>query len=148
MWHWENVDWDAERALRMVEASVASGSEEYPQWRYPPLKPYLGYSGQQRVAAWQRIWVARRLGLMPAPTCCSICRRLTARGQYHNEDYSRPLDAKPVCPRCHFAVHLRFNAPERWNALVLTFATPGCWFENLKVPEMRHRSRTKRRDVR
>jgi hypothetical protein len=147
VWHWENPNWDADKLLRTVELAVASGLRRYPKWPYPVLKPYRGYSGRARVAAWQRIRVALQMGLLPPPSRCSVCRNASNTGHYHCENYSKPLDAKPICPACHRALHRRFTAPECWLALVEHFATPGCWFGNLEMKNRSTNSRIKRRDV-
>lgn len=53
MWHWEHPDWSASDAQREVEDAVASGLQKYPEWRYPPLRCYLGFSWQDRVEGWK-----------------------------------------------------------------------------------------------
>lgn len=153
MWHWNNPDWNASDAQREVEAAVAAGLQKYPEWQYPLLRCYLGFSGQDRIEGWKRVWVARRMGLLPAPTTCSVCLTSTQRGQYHCENYSRPLEAKPICRRCHLALHKRFRNPDPWMKLVSSFQTPGCWFRQLTMdpiePAVEHASRCiKWRDVR
>jgi hypothetical protein len=153
MWHWERPGWNAAKVQAKVEAAVDDGLHAYPIWNYPALKTYQGFSSRERVEAWKRIWVARWMGLIPHPTKCSICG--SAGHHYHNEDYSRPLDAKPVCRACHLAIHQRFRNPDRWMRLVAKFATVGCWFGRLNMCEeasgngkIASTARIKPRDVR
>lgn len=132
-WHWEDDHWNAGAVQGLVEAAVAAGLQKYPEWRCARLADYQGFSHEQRIEGWKRVWVAQRMGLLPRPFVCSVCLRQTQRGHYHCEDYSRPLDAKPICQRCHLALHNRFRSPARWVKLVSPIAAPGCWYADLSM---------------
>ncbi len=147
MWHWEQSCWNADEALARVETAVATGQFKYPQWRYPMLKPYRGFSGAQRIAGWQHVWVARAMGLLPSPAICSVCLR-ACQGQYHCEDYSSPLDAKPVCRSCHQIIHRRFHSRPRWADHLKQFGRPRAWFMNLCEDDTTEHGRFKSRNVR
>lgn len=140
MWHWEHPEWDSGAAQRIVEAAVAEGHYRYPHWRWPALPSYQGFTSEERIRGWQKVWIARQLNLLPAPTKCSICL-CACVGQYHSEDYSRPLEAKPVCRRCHAILHQRFMRPEVWRALRNGQRDREGWFSDLSVfPEERPRA--------
>lgn len=130
MWHWKQSNWDSPAAERAVEQAAAAKRVCYRSWRWPPLKTYRGFSSEERIRGWQKVWAARELGILPAPTRCSICLSACA-GQYHSEDYSRPLDAKPVCRRCHIILHQRFQRPQIWEALVSAQNGRCGWFRVL-----------------
>lgn len=79
------------------------------------MESYNGFSGSERnkVAALQR--KAILAGELSAPTQCELCLATSGRLNYHNEDYSKPLDVHPICWGCHIALHVRFTKPERWE---------------------------------
>lgn len=108
---------------------------------------YNGWSGEERVAALPGLKAALAAGELEPPTRCSICLteghpdwRASNAIAFHDEDYSEPLKAYPVCKPCHGLVHLRFWRIEEWQALVEQHARGGAWFESLTLdPDSRHR---------
>lgn len=138
MWHWEEPNWDSAAAELTVDQAVAAKRVCYPSWRWPPLKSYRGFSSEVRIRGWQKVWAARQLGILPAPTTCSICLCACA-GHYHSEDYSCPLDAKPVCRRCHTILHHRFKRPQIWEALVSAQNGRHGWFMALTTVASKER---------
>lgn len=133
-WHWLEPDWDDREVQKIVQCAFDNGYK-IPQWMYPPLPSYNGASGEQRVRGWQYSRAARWMKLIPQPTMCSICGK-TGRLQYHNENYFRPLQVKPVCHGCHRTLHRRFKQPAPWLILVSRFGYKGAWFVDLKMVEM------------
>lgn len=135
-WHWEQPGFDDLAIQKAVEEMVASGRAKFPTWNYPVPGPYNGCTGLERIEGWQRVWLAVRTGLIPSPTTCSVC---LAHGkmQYHNEDYTRPLQAKPICPSCHKIIHSRFKNPKGWLQLVARVRRPHhrMWFEDIAMVE-------------
>ncbi|QIG76133.1 hypothetical protein EVC24_112 [Rhizobium phage RHph_I4] len=136
-WHWEKPGFNDLEIQRLVEEHVALGRSQWPKWSWPTPGPYNGHTGPERVEGWKRVWLAVRIGLLPSPTQCSICLTRNDRIQYHNEDYSRPLQAKPVCQSCHKIVHTRFRSPEGWLQLVARNRVEGYrqWFEDVQMSE-------------
>lgn len=104
-----------------------------PVWKWPHLKPYNGFSHDQRIKIWQAVKLAIEMGLMPHPSTgqCEICR---ARHNlcYHSEDY-RVLNPHIVCQRCHRLIHQRFKTPDAWQAHVNRYHQHGAWFSVLSV---------------
>lgn len=131
LWYWERSSFDDQMLERLVDANIASGQIVRPDWKWKLPKTYNGFSGEERVRGWQKVKVAIALGLIPKPEMCSICLRSPA-GQMHSEDYSRPLLAKPICPRCHRILHRRFKSPEIWSGLVFRYSYDGAWFSALR----------------
>lgn len=136
-WHWEQPGFDDLEIQRLVEQAVELGRADWPRWSWPTPGPYNGHTGEQRIWGWKRVWLAVRLGLLPTPQMCSICKTRNERIQYHNEDYSRPLQAKPVCQSCHKIIHTRFRSPQSWLQLVAQHSRKGYrqWFEDVVMSE-------------
>lgn len=136
-WHWEKPGFDDLEIQRAVEEHVALGRSQWPKWSWPIPGPYNGHTGLERVEGWKRVWLAVRMGMLPSPAQCSICYTRNGRIQYHNEDYARPLQAKPVCQSCHKIIHTRFKNPDGWLQLVARCRVEGYpqWFEDAKMVE-------------
>lgn len=45
-----------------------------------------------------------KMGKIVKPDCCEMCLK-KIRVEGHHEDYSKPLDVKWVCKRCHTDIH-------------------------------------------
>jgi hypothetical protein len=50
---------------------------------------------------------AVRIGRLVVPAVCEGCGQPSSRLEKHHADYSRPLEVKFLCWRCHKAVHQR-----------------------------------------
>lgn len=87
-----------------------------PPWRWPPLGPYNGFTGQERVATWQLSTWLRRKGLLRLAPCCDLCGGKDRLG-LHSEDYTDIERALTLCAGCHMALHKRFRVPEKWATL-------------------------------
>lgn len=135
MWHWQQPGWDDQLVERMVDDAIAQGRVTPPEWVWPLTKPYNGASGEQRVLGWQKVKVAMTMRLMPWPKQCSICLVSGKGMQYHNENYFRPLQAKPICPGCHRTLHRRYREPRPWRMLVARCNYEGAWFADLPMVE-------------
>ncbi len=99
---------------------------------------YNGWSPEERLATLPRQREAIRSGALAKPTICSICGEAPVPGSanpvwLHDEDYSNPLAAYPVCRRCHRILHERFEQPAPWLALVRLHGTGDRWFERLTM---------------
>lgn len=81
------------------------------------LKPYNGFSPQQREKASRIQREAIKSGRLKDPNecACSICGQDKGIRHYHNEDYSDEMileNCRVVCWRCHMMIHKRFRHPE------------------------------------
>ena len=101
---------------------------------------YNGWSPEERLATVPIQREAIRTGALERPTRCSICGTSNERGGpnpvwLHDENYSDPLAAYPICRRCHRTLHERFEQPELWLALVKRHATAErtAWYEQLTL---------------
>ena len=130
-WYWEEPDWDDKALETILDEAIVRGEVTLPEWRYPPPKTYLNFTPEQRIRGWQKTWASIRLGLIPRPLQCSICLTDRGRMQMHAEDYTRPLNAKPICPGCHRSLHMRFSRPEQWEERRQRYGSGSCWFDNL-----------------
>lgn len=98
---------------RAVDEAIALGAF-LPRWGWPTPRPYNGATGAERIAGWQKVAVARNLGLIARTAPCDVCGR-SAGSMRHGEIYARPLAARPICRSCHFKVHRRFGDPVGWE---------------------------------
>ena len=130
MWYWEHPDWDDLALEAKVDSAVQQGLVLAPDWKWKAPNSYNGYSGEARIAGWKKVKIAVKLGLLPKPDQCSVCLSSPA-GQFHNENYDRPLTAKPICPSCHRILHQRFRYPSSWSCLLQLYQRPGAWFNEL-----------------
>lgn len=121
-----------------------------PRWSSKPLPPYNGFSGEQRIAMWQRQKWAQNAGLYPTMNRCTLCGRASSRVILHSENYAELWNAIPLCGGCHMAVHGRFKEPARWagklarhtcgngralfNLLPLTPIDVAGWLRDRNVP--------------
>lgn len=114
-----------------IERMLASGEITAPIWRWPLLRPYGRFSGEERVRGWQLSRLAIQLGYLGEPRNCSICRTSEGKLERHNEDYSRPVLSKPICRSCHRRLHRRFRYPEQWERFIAVRGNGSKWFEHL-----------------
>jgi hypothetical protein len=130
VWHWDAEGWNDRAVEFEVVTAVNKGLIKPRVWSWPVLKAYNGSSGEERIRGWQKTWAGIHLKLIPPPRTCSICGSRRAV-QYHNEDYLRPMNAKPVCSTCHKVLHKRFSNEGTWLRLVRDCEYDGCWFSDL-----------------
>ena len=62
----------------------------------------------ERYKANQQVNYEIRMGRLIRPENCSICG-IKAKIHAHHEDYSKPLDVKWLCQKCHIKIHRGFN---------------------------------------
>lgn len=127
-----NKSFDAERLLAALPFRPIDAAEnllagyEPPVWRYPPLGPYNGFTGEQRVRAWQLGTWLRRRGLLSVAPRCDLCDR-SSRLSRHSENYADVQRAITVCGGCHLALHRRFREPEAWRHKLSTLPSIPAW---------------------
>lgn len=134
MFYYDTPGWDD----WIIEAKVIEamrGGYDLPPSPYPLLRPCNGATGEVRRAGGRKFRIAQKLGLIPWPKLCSVCGS-THRLQSHNECYFRPLNARPICSRCHRLIHRRFYDPQSWLALRHEYAYPGAWFMKIALVEL------------
>ncbi len=123
--------WNDRAVEKSVDEAIANGQTKIKK-SYMKLGPYNGYSGELRVLADRKIKVAIELGLIPKAKQCSVCGTTDGRIDYHNEDYSRPLQTVSICKTCHFALHNRHRSPgyaASWDNRVKEYGDGTKWFE-------------------
>jgi hypothetical protein len=108
---------------------------------------YNGWNGADRleVLVWLKAAVAA--GTIAAPARCSVCLthgstdgRTSDAIVFHDEDYSRPHEAYPICRPCHRLLHLRFWRQAEWASHITVHMRGGAWFERLDMdPDSRFR---------
>jgi hypothetical protein len=126
--------WNDRDIERLVDEAIAAGRTKIKR-SHMKLGPYNGFSGEQRVLADWKIKIAKELGLIPPAEQCSVCGSTDGRIDYHNEDYSRPLQTVAICMKCHMALHNRFRSPgyaANWDKRVKEHGDNGTkWFEQI-----------------
>jgi hypothetical protein len=125
--------WDDRAVEQSVDEAIASGRTKIKASRMK-LCDYNGFSGVLRVLADRKIKIAMELELIPrTEECsCSVCGTSEGRIDYHNEDYSRPLQAVAICVKCHLALHNRNRSSgwaANWKRRVKIYGDGTKWFE-------------------
>jgi hypothetical protein len=102
------------------------------EWRWPPVKPYNGFSGELRVWVWQLQCWAYDTGALARPKACALCGN-GSRVVYHSENYADPWTSIALCQGCHMSVHGRFRHPEAWDRFQARHRRHGVkqWFDVL-----------------
>lgn len=106
------------------------------------LKKYNGWAAKARQVRGSAFYAALNRGEIDPPKVCAACGQENGPvwNTYHAEDYGSLWDdylkeAKPLCPRCHGMIHLRFQFPNRWIRYKQRILLPnygGLWqFKNL-----------------
>lgn len=122
---------------RIIETQVdAAINEGYPlpRWGWKVPRPYNGFTGPERIAGWQKVMVARRIGLLSNDEPCGVCGASDAP-QRHGEIYARPLTAQSICRSCHYHVHRRFRDPDQWQERIAKLPTAR-WAHSLPLVEL------------
>jgi hypothetical protein len=83
------------------------------------VKPYNGYSHDQRMAAYRWLMKEYDAGTRLRPVCCDACTQTKGRIEPHSEDYSAPygdhIGQYGLCYRCHMAIHCRKYGMVAWG---------------------------------
>ncbi|MBN2024947.1 MAG: hypothetical protein JW809_19375 [Pirellulales bacterium] len=91
------------------------------------MKPYNGFSPQQRARTCP--WLRREYesGRRARPTVCEACGQTEGAIEAHAEDYSEPFGDHicefSLCYRCHMILHCRFGCPDAFHHYVQTLAS-------------------------
>jgi len=101
-----------------------------PQWHWPLLGSYNGFSGGTRIRGWQLIRFYDANGWLCYPDICSVTGR-PGGTQLHDEDYARPWTGYPVSKRAHTLIHTRARFPKAWADFLKNEALPNTWANNL-----------------
>ncbi|WP_417320958.1 hypothetical protein [Emcibacter sp.] len=88
-----------------------------PQWRWPPLKPYNGFTSDERIMNWQLGRMLLDAGMIRKPKTCDICGEVKPLG-FHSENYHCIRMDPFLCKDCHRILHQRFRYPDKWLELV------------------------------
>lgn len=114
----------------ILEEGISKGIA-IPVWKWSALKPYNGFTHEQRVKVWQAVKVGIELGMLPHPStlACEICSS-HQNLCYHSEDYS-VVAPHVVCQRCHRLIHQRYRMPKAWEAHLSRYEREGSWFAGL-----------------
>lgn len=128
--------WDDREVERAVDDAISSGRTRIKVTRMSGLGSYNGISGELRCIVDRKIKVAVELGLIPAARelGCSVCGNTEGRIDYHNEDYSRPLQTVAICMTCHLSLHSRFRTrgyAASWDKRVKQHGNGTKWFEHI-----------------
>lgn len=116
-----------------VDDAIAQGAF-VPRWGWSTPRSYNGATGEERIAGWKKVAVARNLELIAKTAACEVCGR-PAGSARHGEVYARPLMAKPICRSCHFKVHRRFGDPDGWERFLSTMPAAD-WVHSLLTREL------------
>ncbi len=103
-----------------------------PQWRWPLIGPYNGFSGGARVRGWQLIAFYRQNGWLRYDNACSVTGKVGGAA-LHNEDYSRPWAAYPVSKRAHTLIHTRGRFSKAWADFLANEALADTWAKTLSA---------------
>ncbi|MCA8005146.1 hypothetical protein [Burkholderia cenocepacia] len=101
-----------------------------PQWRWPVIGPYNGFSGAARIRGWQLLRFYRQNGWLHYDGVCSVTGAV-CDATLHDEDYLRPWTAYPVSKRAHTLIHTRARFPKAWAAFLANEALPDAWAKSL-----------------
>ena len=114
--------------VQPLSAPRPDAPARYQVSRWPLLKPYNGFSGEERRRGGQlAVWLLVA-GCVALPAQCDICARREPL-QLHNETYYHVGRTPSLCSRCHKSIHLRQWQWKAWCNIVDASATTGReWF--------------------
>jgi hypothetical protein len=99
-----------------------------PDWRWPMLRGYNGFTSPERVFNWRLARWLKNAGALSPPRCCSICSS-EEKVALHGENYADLTRSPALCSRCHMALHRRFSLPARWQDIARCHVRRGDeWF--------------------
>lgn len=83
-----------------------------PEVAYRSSKKYVSLNQEKRKAHLE-VRYALKYGRLTRPEVCCDCSK-PCFPDAHHEDYSKPLEVKWLCRRCHFDLHVR-ERREKWG---------------------------------
>lgn len=113
-------------SFRLREPSTPPPRYHVSQW--PLLKPYGGFTGEERRRGGQlAVWLLAA-GCIAKPKHCDVCGSKSGVG-FHSESYYHVARYASLCRRCHFALHRRHFEWDQWRRIVDAAAVTGReWF--------------------
>lgn len=81
--------------------------------KYLATKKYVSLNQQKRKAHLE-VRYALKYGRMTRPDTCSDCGK-SCTPDAHHADYSKPLEVKWVCRRCHMDIHV-LERRKKWKS--------------------------------
>lgn len=114
--------------VRAIGAPRSSAPKRYQTSNWPLLKPFNGFSGEERRRGGQLAGWLVAAGCIAVPAQCDICG---SRGSValHGEVYYDVTRDPALCGPCHKAVHLRPWQWEAWRRIVDASVVTGReWF--------------------
>lgn len=114
--------------VQLLSAPRPNAPTRYQVSRWPLLKPYNGFSGEERRRGGQlAVWLLAA-GCVALPAQCDVCASREPL-QLHNETYYHVGRTPAICARCHKAIHLRQWQWDAWRRIVDEVAITGReWF--------------------
>ncbi len=133
---WEGRD-DTELAVYCFESVTLAFDRpqavfHLPQWRWPLIGPYNGFSGAARIRGWQLTTFYRAKAWLTYGNSCTATG-VVGDTQFHNEDYARPWNGYPVSKRTHRLIHIRARCRLAWTNFLANEALPNTWAESLTL---------------
>lgn len=111
VWRAENSEKQKAKEARWKERNPEKARQKTQRWRAKNHAAVYEATKEQRVqnpekvAARKAVYQALQVGTLVRPDRCSGCGKL-GKPQAHHPDYSRKLDVRWLCARCHKLVHL------------------------------------------
>lgn len=114
--------------VQQFSTPMSNAPSRYQVSRWPLLKSYNGFSGEERRRGGQlAVWLLAA-GCVALPPKCDICVSSEPLG-LHNEGYYHVGRTPALCRNCHKAIHLRQWQWGAWRKIVDASAITGReWF--------------------
>lgn len=112
---------------KIVNMPTRSEHIEFPDWVWPVVRDYNGFSGIERIRGWQIVRWLQLAGMRPHAKDCQCLLTgetsdISGSGKYpdpivdHSENYYSPWENQYTLKRsAHFKLHNRFKYPEEWR---------------------------------
>jgi len=93
-----------EKLQKISRESYKNLSKEQKKRNYETIKLFRK-NNRDKAKAWFAVGNALIRGDMNKPNNCELCN-IKERLHAHHEDYSKPLEVKWLCPKCHNEIHV------------------------------------------
>lgn len=112
---------------KIIRIEPRSDHIELPDWIWPVLRDYNGFSGMDRIRGWQLVRWLQMAGMRPYAKDCrclltGMTAEETAQGKFpdpivdHSENYYAPWEQVYTLTRStHMKLHRRFKYPDEWR---------------------------------